>query len=115
MVRVARPTESGTTRVLPAVDTHPSAGGAIVTTVRTASQATRRAVAGWIGPTPRNSAGAASASERSAPAHSVSAGTVTVRWGRCPCTSRWSPQRSWVAARSTSASARRCEPDRVSP
>jgi hypothetical protein len=35
---------------------------------------------------------------------------VTVRWDRCPCTSRWSPQRSWVAAMSTSASARRWEP-----
>src|ERR1039457_2398137 len=51
MVRVARPTESGITRV-PAIATE-SAGGAIVTTVRTASQAIRRAVSGWIGPTPQ--------------------------------------------------------------
>ena len=50
-----------------------------------------------------------------APVRSVSALTVTVRWGRCPCTSRWSPQRSCRAARSTSASARRCDADRVSP
>ena len=45
-------------RVLPAVKAAPSAGGATVTTVRTASQAMRRAVSGWIGPTPRNSAAA---------------------------------------------------------
>ena len=57
----------------------PSAGGATVTTVRTASQAMRRAVSGWIGPTPPNSAGGASAPERS-----VSALTVRVRCGPLP-------------------------------
>ena len=82
-VRVARPTESGISRVLGAVTAAASAGDATVTSVRAASQAMRRAVAGWIGPTPANSAGAASPPERR-----VSALTVTVRWGRCPCTSR---------------------------
>src|SRR5579864_3989190 len=101
IVRVARPTESGTVPVLPTVaatasagdapvtsvapaspadnpsvtpvEPTPSAGSATVTTVRTASQAMRRAVSGWIGPTPLKTAG-------SAPAwRSVSALTVTVR------------------------------------
>ncbi len=76
MVRVARPTESGSAGVLPAVE-------ATVTSVRTASQASRRAVSGWIGPTPRNSAGAAS-DRRRVSARSVSALTVTVRWGPLP-------------------------------
>jgi hypothetical protein len=38
IVRVARPTESGIALVLGAVKAAPSAGGATVTTVRTASQ-----------------------------------------------------------------------------
>ena len=38
----------------------PASGAATVTTVRTASQAIRRAVSGWIGPTPPNSAGCTS-------------------------------------------------------
>jgi len=88
-VRVARPTESGCALALWAVEAEPSESRASITTVRAASQAMRRAVSGWIGPTPPNSAGVASAPERR-----VSAPTVTVRWGRCPCTSRWSPQRS---------------------
>ena len=46
MVRVARPTESGSAGVLPMIDAEASAGGATVTTVRTASQAMRRAVSG---------------------------------------------------------------------
>jgi hypothetical protein len=67
MVRVARPTESGVAPVPAAVEAQSSADGATVTMVRTASQARRRAVSGWIGPTPRNSAGGASAPVRSGP------------------------------------------------
>jgi hypothetical protein len=108
IVRVARPTESGTAGAPVIQADSPSADGATVTTVRTASQAIRRAVSGWIGPTPRNSAGGAMAPERSGPTppvsmctvpapamrpctvseRSVSALTVTVRCGRCPWTSR---------------------------
>ena len=93
----------------------PSAGGATVTTVRTASQAIRRAVSGWIGPTPlkhrRLCIGAGRAAQRSAR-------TVSVRWGRCPCTSRWSPQRSWwrqcrPARRPGAASPSGSRPDRT--
>ena len=74
-VRVARSTESGTGGVFTRVHAAPpvSAGGATVTTLRTASQAIRRAVAGWIGPTSLNTAGTVSAS---ASARSVSRLTV---------------------------------------
>jgi len=89
MVRAARPIESGSTGMFQSGEAEPSPGAATVTTVRTASQAIRRAVSGWIGPTPPNAAGGPSPPERS-----VSAPTVTVRWGRCPCTSGWFPQRS---------------------
>jgi hypothetical protein len=61
MMRVARPTESGFVGGPHGVEAEPSAVGATVTSVRTASQAMRRAVCGWIGPTPLNSAGTASA------------------------------------------------------
>ena len=102
MVRVARPTASGSPCGFPASSDQPSPRGATVTTVRTASQAIRRAVCGWIGPTPPNSAGAAPAPARSLPCavvsepesavsgtdRSVAALTVSVRWGRWPCTSR---------------------------
>jgi len=71
MMRVARPTESGMTCGRMAVHAAPSAGGATVTTVRTASQAMRRAVSGWIGPTPLSSAGGASVPERSVSALTV--------------------------------------------
>ena len=92
IVRVARPTDSGTALVL-GIQTAASAGAATVTIVRTASQAIRRAVSGWIGPTPCNAAGCAALSGCSLSAfrvsdRSVSALTVTVRCGRCPCTSR---------------------------
>ncbi len=70
-MRVARPTESGSAPVLtpppscprsaPPADTEASATGATVNTARTAPQARRRAVSGWIGPTPRSSADGASA------------------------------------------------------
>ena len=111
----ARPTESGTTGVVTA-ESHASAPSALsedsatVTSVFTASQAIRRAVSGWIGPAPWSIAASASA-----PLRSAGARTVTVRWGRCPCTSGSAAERSCEAAWSTSASARRCDALRVSP
>ena len=63
-MRVARPTESGTAGV-PSIHDESFGVGATVTTVRTASQAMRRAISGWIGPTPPNSAACATATTRS--------------------------------------------------